>query len=102
LLGEPILQWIANDPAPYGIGTAEERPVTVHRSQHFKSRHIDLSCSGAPVVGVDGRADEALAFPAVRVFLERVAAGGMPIRLTDEDAPIVGASAVNSAAWHWP
>src|ERR1700740_3093376 len=40
-----------------GIGTviAEERPVTVHRSQHFKSRHINLSCSGAPVFGVDGR-----------------------------------------------
>jgi AraC-like DNA-binding protein len=40
-----------------GIGTciAEERPVTVHRSQHFRSRHIDLSCSGAPVFDVDGR-----------------------------------------------
>ena len=40
-----------------GIGTciAEERPVTVHRSQHFRSRHITLSCSGAPVFGVDGR-----------------------------------------------
>jgi transcriptional regulator of acetoin/glycerol metabolism/AraC-like DNA-binding protein len=39
-----------------GIGTciAEERPVTVHRSQHFRSRHIDLSCSGAPIFGVDG------------------------------------------------
>jgi transcriptional regulator of acetoin/glycerol metabolism len=40
-----------------GIGTCivEERPVTVHRSQHFRSRHIDLSCSGAPVFGTDGR-----------------------------------------------
>jgi AraC-like DNA-binding protein len=40
-----------------GIGTciAEERPVTVHRSQHFRSRHIDLSCSGAPIFGADGR-----------------------------------------------
>src|SRR5712671_550253 len=40
-----------------GIGTciAEERPVTVHRSQHFRSRHVNLSCSGAPVFGVDGR-----------------------------------------------
>jgi AraC-like DNA-binding protein len=40
-----------------GIGAviAEERPVTVHRSQHFRSRHINLSCSGAPVFGVDGR-----------------------------------------------
>jgi AraC-like DNA-binding protein len=40
-----------------GIGTCivEERPVTVHRSQHFRSRHVNLSCSGAPVFGVDGR-----------------------------------------------
>src|SRR5258706_1727769 len=35
--------------------TAEQRPVTVHRSQHFRSRHINLSCSGAPGFGVDGR-----------------------------------------------
>src|SRR5499433_557423 len=40
-----------------GIGTCivDERPVTVHRSQHFRSRHINLSCSGAPVFGADGR-----------------------------------------------
>jgi len=40
-----------------GIGTciAEERPVTVHRGQHYRSRHIDLSCSGAPIFDVDGR-----------------------------------------------
>ncbi|WP_439407389.1 helix-turn-helix domain-containing protein [Bradyrhizobium sp. DASA03076] len=40
-----------------GIGTCiiEERPVTVHRTQHFRSRHINLSCSGAPIFGVDGR-----------------------------------------------
>jgi AraC-like DNA-binding protein len=39
-----------------GIGTciAEERPVTVHRGQHYRSRHVDLSCSGAPVFDVDG------------------------------------------------
>ena len=40
-----------------GIGTCiiEERVVNVHRSQHFRSRHRDLSCSGAPVFGADGR-----------------------------------------------
>jgi len=40
-----------------GIGTCvvEQRPVTVHRTQHFRSRHKDLSCSGAPVFGADGR-----------------------------------------------
>ena len=40
-----------------GIGTCivEERPVTVHRNQHFRSRHVNLSCSGAPVFGIDGK-----------------------------------------------
>jgi AraC-like DNA-binding protein len=40
-----------------GIGTClvEQRPVTIHRSQHFRSRHINLSCSGAPIFDVDGQ-----------------------------------------------
>ena len=40
-----------------GIGTCivEERSITIHRSQHFRSRHMNLSCSGAPVFGIDGR-----------------------------------------------
>jgi len=39
-----------------GIGTciAEERPITIHRSEHFRSRHINLSCSAAPVFDADG------------------------------------------------
>jgi AraC-like DNA-binding protein len=40
-----------------GIGTCitEERPVTVHRGQHYRSRHINLSCSAAPVFDADAR-----------------------------------------------
>jgi transcriptional regulator of acetoin/glycerol metabolism/AraC-like DNA-binding protein len=40
-----------------GIGTciAEHRPVTVHQTQHFRTRHIGLSCSGAPVFDGDAR-----------------------------------------------
>jgi AraC-like DNA-binding protein len=39
-----------------GIGTciAEQRPITIHQNQHFRARHISLSCSGAPIFGVDG------------------------------------------------
>jgi transcriptional regulator of acetoin/glycerol metabolism len=38
-----------------GIGTciAEHRPVTVHQTQHFRTRHIGLSCSGVPVCDGD-------------------------------------------------
>ncbi len=40
-----------------GIGTciAEERPVLVHRDQHFRARHIGLSCAGAPIFDPNGR-----------------------------------------------
>src|SRR5215469_15302651 len=39
-----------------GIGTAitEARPVSVHTGEHFRSRHIGLSCFGAPIYGTDG------------------------------------------------
>jgi transcriptional regulator of acetoin/glycerol metabolism/AraC-like DNA-binding protein len=49
--------WSEDVEGTNGIGTCivEERPITIHRSQHFRSRHINLSCSGAPVFGVDGR-----------------------------------------------
>lgn len=48
--------WAENVEGTNGIGTAitEERPVTVHRTQHFRSRNGSLSCSGAPVFGPDG------------------------------------------------
>jgi transcriptional regulator of acetoin/glycerol metabolism/AraC-like DNA-binding protein len=40
-----------------GIGTciADRRAVTVHQTQHFRSRHIGLSCSGAPVFDAGAR-----------------------------------------------
>ena len=40
-----------------GIGTciADRRAVTVHKAQHFRSRHIGLSCSGAPVFDADAQ-----------------------------------------------
>jgi transcriptional regulator of acetoin/glycerol metabolism/AraC-like DNA-binding protein len=48
--------WAEDIEGTNGIGTciAEERPVTVHRTQHFRSRHMNLSCSGAPIFGIDG------------------------------------------------
>src|SRR5215470_5117548 len=40
-----------------GIGTciAEQRPVLVHRDQHFRTRHIGLTCAGAPIFDPGGR-----------------------------------------------
>jgi AraC-like DNA-binding protein len=48
--------WSEEAEGTNGIGTAlaEGRPMTVHRSQHFRARHINLSCSGAPIFDGDG------------------------------------------------
>ncbi|HUB97444.1 MAG TPA: GAF domain-containing protein, partial [Stellaceae bacterium] len=48
--------WTESVEGTNGIGTciAEAQPVTIHRNQHLRSRHIDLSCSGAPIFDVDG------------------------------------------------
>ncbi len=48
--------WSEHMEGTNGIGTciAEQRPVTVHRVQHFRTRHTGLSCSGAPIFDPDG------------------------------------------------
>src|SRR5215469_9209883 len=48
--------WSEKSEGTNGIGTCiqERRPITVHLSQHFRSRHAGLSCSGAPIFNPDG------------------------------------------------
>jgi AraC-like DNA-binding protein len=45
--------WSEEAEGTNGTGTcvAERRPVTIHQSQHFRSRHIGSSCSAAPIFG---------------------------------------------------
>jgi transcriptional regulator of acetoin/glycerol metabolism len=45
-----------------GIGTciAERQPVTVHCAEHFRTQHISLSCSSAPIFDPDGELIAAL------------------------------------------
>ena len=40
-----------------GIGTCitEQRPILVHRDQHFRTRHTGLTCAGAPIFDPSGR-----------------------------------------------
>jgi AraC-like DNA-binding protein len=49
--------WSEEAEGTNGIGTclAEQRPVNIHRSQHFRARHISLSCSGSPIF--DGKGE---------------------------------------------
>jgi transcriptional regulator of acetoin/glycerol metabolism len=48
--------WSEEAEGTNGVGTclAERRPVTVHLAQHFLSRHIHTSCSGAPIFASNG------------------------------------------------
>lgn len=45
-----------------GVGTclAEERTITVHRDQHFRTRHTSLTCTVSPVFDAAGRLAAAL------------------------------------------
>jgi AraC-like DNA-binding protein len=47
--------WSEDAEGTNGIGTCINalHPVAVHRDQHFRARHIGLSCSGAPIFGPD-------------------------------------------------
>jgi len=49
--------WSEDIEGTNGIGTciAECRPITVHQTQHYRERHIGLSCSGAPIFDSDAR-----------------------------------------------
>jgi AraC-like DNA-binding protein len=49
--------WSEQSEGTNGIGTciADERPVLVHGDQHFRSRHTQLSCAGAPIFDPNGQ-----------------------------------------------
>ena len=55
-------RWSEADEGTNGIGTClvEDRPVVIHRNQHFASRNIDISCMDAPVHDPEGRLVAAL------------------------------------------
>jgi transcriptional regulator of acetoin/glycerol metabolism len=49
--------WSEEHEGTNGIGTAlkERRSITIHGDDHFRSQHIALSCSGAPILDPYGR-----------------------------------------------
>jgi transcriptional regulator of acetoin/glycerol metabolism len=50
-------EWSEQCEGTNGIGTcaAEARPITIHQEDHFRSRHVSLSCSAAPIHDPNGR-----------------------------------------------
>jgi len=55
-------RWGEEEEGTNGIGTClfEDRPVVIHRDQHFASRNIGISCMDAPVHDPHGRLVAAL------------------------------------------
>lgn len=55
-------RWGEGDEGTNGIGTClvENRPVVIHRNQHFASRNVGLSCMDAPVYDPQGQLVAAL------------------------------------------
>ena len=50
-------EWSERREGTNGIGTcaAEARPITIHEAEHFRTRHVGLSCSAAPIHDSRGR-----------------------------------------------
>lgn len=48
--------WSESRQGTNGIGTCvvEERPVIVHKDQHFRSKNIGMTCMGAPLFNTEG------------------------------------------------
>lgn len=54
--------WSEDIEGTNGVGTclAEQRPVTIHRDQHFRRHHTQLTCTVAPVFNAMGQVAGAL------------------------------------------
>jgi transcriptional regulator of acetoin/glycerol metabolism len=56
-----------------GIGTCaiEERPVLIHKDQHFRYKNIGMTCMGAPIFDVNGKIMAVLDVSSARNDLDR-------------------------------
>src|SRR5271168_3200265 len=82
--------WSEQREGTNGIGTciAGERPVLVHGDQHFRSRHTQLSCAGAPIFDPHGQLVAALDVSRVNGQEDK---GPLPLLL---DTVVVAARAI--------
>jgi transcriptional regulator of acetoin/glycerol metabolism len=63
--------WSEESEGTNGIGTClvEQRPLTIHRDQHFRARNVALSCTVAPIYDHEGRLAAALDVSSCRADL---------------------------------
>ncbi|SHI70901.1 GAF domain-containing protein [Roseomonas rosea] len=69
--------WSEEAEGTNGIGTclAEQRPLTVHRDQHFHTRNADLSCTTVPIFDHEGLLAAALDVSSCRADLTEAVTG---------------------------
>lgn len=69
--------WSEEAEGTNGIGTclAEQRPLTVHRDQHFHSRNAALSCTTVPIFDPEGQLAAALDVSSCRADLTEALTG---------------------------
>jgi len=77
--------WNEETEGTNGIGTclAEQRPLTIHRDQHFLSRNIDLSCTTAPIFDHHGNLAGALDVSSCRADLTEGFVGLIALAVAD-------------------
>jgi transcriptional regulator of acetoin/glycerol metabolism len=77
--------WNEESEGTNGIGTclAEQRPLTIHRDQHFLSRNTDLSCTTAPIFDQHGNLAAALDVSSCRSDLTEGFVGLIALAVAD-------------------
>jgi len=77
--------WSEESEGTNGIGTclAEERPLTIHRDQHFHVRNIGMSCTVAPIYDHEGRLAAALDISSCRADLTEAFVGLIAAAVAD-------------------
>lgn len=83
----PGAVWSEDAEGTNGIGTClvEQRPLTIHRDQHFLTRNTGLSCTTAPIFDHQGRLAAALDVSSCRADL------------TEGFANLIAAAAIDAA-----
>jgi transcriptional regulator of acetoin/glycerol metabolism len=79
--------WSEESEGTNGIGTslAEQRPLTIHRDQHFRSKNTALSCTVAPIFDHRGRLMAAIDVSSARSDL------------TEDFVKLIGVAVVDAA-----
>ena len=77
--------WSEANQGTNGIGTCaiEERPVLIHKDQHFRYKNIGMTCMGAPVFDIHGKIMAVLDVSSARNDLDRDLAQVIASYVTD-------------------